>query len=256
MFDKWLLCDLHIHTNISDGQLSLRTIIDLYGENGFDVISITDHVYEKYTVDLWLNNNERPCTIEKNKFGDYLKLIRKEAKRAWKRYKMLVIPGIEISNNLGLFHLLAIDIKEYIDPNQTVENIVDQIHLQDAIAIACHPHKKDSEPEMPFVHLWENVERYASLFDAWEVANRDDLFNVVGLKRLNYIANSDFHEPRHVYSWKSLIKSEKNTDSIKEAIRRNKKIALYLFRKNPVTEDMPEDIPSREADVEDRYKAL
>jgi hypothetical protein len=29
---------------------------------------------------------------------------------------------------------------------------------------------------------WEG-KRYASLFDAWEVANRDDLFNAVGLKK-------------------------------------------------------------------------
>jgi hypothetical protein len=39
------------------------------------------------------------------------------------------------------------------------------------------------------------------MFDAWEVANRDDLFNVVGLKKFNYIANSDFHSPRHLRVW-------------------------------------------------------
>lgn len=231
MQEDWLLCDLHIHTDLSDGKLPLKDIIDLYGKNKFDAISITDHVYDQHTVDIWLSNNERPCTILKEKFSDYLRLLWKEQKRAWEQYEMIVMPGIEITNNQNLFHMLAIDIKEYIDPNQSVEVLIEKIHDQSALAIACHPHNKDSEGVMPFVHLWDNREKYAQLFDAWEVANRDDLFNVVGLKKFNYIANSDFHESRHVYSWKSLIKAEKNREAIKEAIRINKDIALYLYRK-------------------------
>ena len=231
MNEDWLLCDFHIHTDISDGQLPLTEVVDLFGKNGFDVICITDHLYDKGTIKLWVDNGERPCTIHKDKFPDYMQLLQQEAERARQEYDMLVIPGVEISNNPGLFHLIALDIKEYIDPDQSVEDIVNQIHRQDAVAIACHPHYKDSEPEMPFIHLWENHEKYATLFDAWEVANRDDLFNVIGLKRFNYIAGSDFHEPHHLYSWKTLIRSEKNTEPIKKAIRQNSNIAIYLFRK-------------------------
>ena len=57
--------------------------------------------------------------------------------------------------------------------------------------------------------LWENHEQLATLFDDWEVANRNDLFSVVGLKKFNYIANSDFHERRHLLSWKTLLRCEK-----------------------------------------------
>ena len=39
-----LLCDFHIHTNYSDGKLSVPEIIDFYGERGFDCICITDHL--------------------------------------------------------------------------------------------------------------------------------------------------------------------------------------------------------------------
>ena len=54
--------------------------------------------------------------------------------------------------------------------------------------------------------------------------------------KLDYNSNSDFHEERHVYSWKSLLKSQKNTEDIKETIRRNNDIAIYLFRKEkPIT---------------------
>jgi len=231
MRGNWLLCDFHIHTKLSDGRVPLKEVIDLYGENGFDAISITDHVYDKHTIKLWQDNNETPPTVWKEDFREYLNLVKKESKRAWDKYRMLVIPGIELSNNHGLYHILAIDVKEYIDPNKDVKSIIADIHAQGAIAIACHPHKKDSEPEMPFMHLWDNVDDYATLFDAWEVANRDDLFNVVSLKKLNYIAGSDFHDPWHLYSWKSLIKSPKNKDAIKEEIHRNKDVAIYLFRK-------------------------
>jgi len=42
--NKMLLCDFHIHTNYSDGRLSLPDVIDFYGRRGFDCICITDHL--------------------------------------------------------------------------------------------------------------------------------------------------------------------------------------------------------------------
>ncbi|MCP4648543.1 MAG: phosphotransferase [PVC group bacterium] len=231
MPDNWLLCDLHIHTDMSDGKLPLSEVVDLFGEKKFDVISITDHVTDKYTIEERIKNNSDICTIEEEKFSDYLHLLWKESKRAWEQYRMLLIPGMEITNNHDLFHIVVVDVKEFIEPLLPVNEIIEKAHSQGAIAIACHPHNKDSEGKMPFMHLWNNNEKFASLFDAWEVANRDDLFNVVGLKKFNYIANSDFHEKWHVYSWKSLIKSERNKEAVKEAVRQNKDIAIYLFRK-------------------------
>jgi len=38
------LCDFHIHTNYSDGRLTLPEVIDFYGRRGFDCICITDHI--------------------------------------------------------------------------------------------------------------------------------------------------------------------------------------------------------------------
>jgi len=39
-----LLCDFHIHTKYSDGSVELRRAIDIFGQAGFDVIAITDHI--------------------------------------------------------------------------------------------------------------------------------------------------------------------------------------------------------------------
>ena len=68
------------------------------------------------------------------------------------------------------------------------------------------------------------------LVDVWEAAIRDDLFSVTSLKHYPYIANSDFHKPKHLYSWKTLVRDEKDWPSVKNALRANVDIALTLFR--------------------------
>jgi 3',5'-nucleoside bisphosphate phosphatase len=43
---KWLMSDLHIHSTFSDGSVQVEEIIKTYGEAGFDVIAITDHLFD------------------------------------------------------------------------------------------------------------------------------------------------------------------------------------------------------------------
>ncbi|MBN2093008.1 phosphotransferase [candidate division KSB1 bacterium] len=234
MIKDWLLCDFHIHTKFSDGTLPLEQVVNLYGENGFDAISITDHILDEKTFKKCLANHEDPMVIEREHFSDYLQTLWKETRRAWQEFGMLLIPGTEITNNHDGYHILGIDIKEYIDPGQPVENIVNEIHRQGGIAIAPHPHRGSVERSIEHTYLWDNHERFAQLFDAWEVANRDDLLTVIGLKKFNYIANSDFHEPHHLYSWKTLLRCEKNIEAIKSEIHQNNGVSIYLFREGKV----------------------
>ena len=44
------------------------------------------------------------------------------------------------------------------------------------------------------------------------------------------VANSDFHKPKHLYSWKTLLRCEKGWPAIKAALRSNVNVALTLFR--------------------------
>ncbi len=146
---------------------------------------------------------------------------------------MLLIPGAEITNNTGQYHILALDIKQYVNPDLEVAEIVDAIHAQEGIAVVCHPHYKEEVETQPvYAHLWEHHKEYRNLFDAWEVANRDSLFDVVGLRKFNYIANSDLHEKHQIFSWKTMLNCEKNTEAVKDAIRQNKRIGIFLFRNN------------------------
>jgi 3',5'-nucleoside bisphosphate phosphatase len=237
MIGEWLLCDFHIHTRRSDGRLPLHDIVDHFGKAGFDVIAITDHAVDRAFLEGVLKRGEKIQSVGREDFDDYLRSLWHEARRAWEKYDMLLIPGLELSNNTDKYHILGIDVKEYIDPSLPVEKIIEEIHRQSGIAVACHPHTRAHDPGYPYLYLWERHERFAPLFDAWEVGNRDDLFNVVGLKKFNYIANSDFHEEWHLYSWKTLIHAEKNTEAVKEAIRNNSNVALHLFRKGKPFQD-------------------
>jgi predicted metal-dependent phosphoesterase TrpH len=228
-----LLCDFHIHTKYSDGSVELRRAVDLFGQAGFDVIAITDHVVSGDNSFGKLANRFRFSVTEDN-FDDYISHVGEEAERAWDKYGMLVIPGVEITKNHlsseKSAHILILNIKEFIPAGWDYEKIFLEAKQQDALIIACHPHYSSEIVVRDTLFLWKNREKYAKYIDAWEIANRDDVFNVISLKKYPYIANSDFHRARHIYSWKTLLNCEKDIDSVKQCIRHNKGVAITLFR--------------------------
>ncbi len=227
-----LLCDFHIHTKYSDGSVELRRTIDLFGQAGFDVIAITDHVVNGDNGIGKLAHRFR-LSVRENNFDEYISNVRQEAERALDKYGMLVVPGVEISKNYlsseKSAHILLIDIKEFISASWSFEKIFLAAKEQEALIIACHPHHM-SDFSRETLFLWNNRDKYAKYIDAWEIANRDDVFNVISLKKYPYIANSDFHRARHLYSWKTLLNCEKSVESIKQCIRHNKGVAITLFR--------------------------
>jgi 3',5'-nucleoside bisphosphate phosphatase len=241
-YEPFLLCDFHVHTRWSDGQLTVKEVVDLYGSTGkFDVIAITDHILMKRDIFARAGRlatlGRRAYGVRERDFGVYLEDIRTEAKRAMKAYGMLVIPGAEVTQNRirgkKNSHIIALDIRDYISADQSADAILREIRRQGALSIACHPHHRTTRRiEISTCYLWDHREELAGLVDVWEAANRDDLFSVTSLKHYPYVANSDFHKPKHLYSWKTLIRSEKTWPAIKSALCDNTNVALMLFRKD------------------------
>jgi 3',5'-nucleoside bisphosphate phosphatase len=241
-YEPFLLCDFHVHTKWSDGLLTVREVVDLYGKTGkFDVLAITDHILMEKDLLARAGRiatlGRRAFGIRKEDFDVYLADITREAARAWKQYKMLVIPGAEVTQNSlsgkgrKNSHIIALDIKEYISADQRADEILREIRRQDALSIACHPHHRPTRRiEVSTCYLWDHRDELSDLVDVWEAANRDDLFSVTSLKHYPYVANSDFHKPKHLYSWKTLLRCEKNWPSVREALRQNVDVALTLFR--------------------------
>jgi predicted metal-dependent phosphoesterase TrpH len=239
-YEPFLLCDFHVHTRWSDGRLTPAEVVDLYGSTGkFDVIAITDHILMKRDL---LARAGRIATLGRRAYGvrpedfnAYMADIQREAARAHEQYGMLVIPGAEITQNRlrgrKNSHIIALDIKRYISADQTADEILREIRRQGALSIACHPHHRTTRRvEISTCYLWDNRKTLSELVDVWEAANRDDLFSVTSLKHYPYVANSDFHKSKHLYSWKTLLRCEKNWPAISEALRRNVDVALTLYR--------------------------
>lgn len=160
-----LLCDFHIHTKYSDGSIELRKAVDLFGQSGFDVIAITDHVVNS---DSSIGKLARRfiLSITEDNFDEFTSAIRYEAGRALDKYGMLVIPGIEVSKNYissdKSAHILILDIKKFIPACWSYEKIFLVAKSQDALVIACHPHNT-SEMVRDTLFLWNNRERLQSI---------------------------------------------------------------------------------------------
>src|SRR5512135_1738506 len=138
-----LLCDFHIHTTWSDGSLPLQRTVDIFGQAGFDAIAITDHVVNgDNTIGKFARRFN--LSVRGDNFDEYLGTLRQEAARAWGKYGMLVIPGVEISKNYiskdESAHLLLLDIKEFVPACMSYDDIFIEAKRQDTLTVACHPH--------------------------------------------------------------------------------------------------------------------
>ena len=130
-YEPFLLCDFHVHTQWSDGKLTVAEVVDLYGSTGkFDVIAITDHILMKKDL---LARAGRLATLGRRAFGvqggptstpTSTTSARRPSARC-KQYGMLVVPGAEITQNRlrgkKNSHIIALDIKKYISADQTAD---------------------------------------------------------------------------------------------------------------------------------------
>ena len=193
-YEPFLLCDFHVHTRWSDGKLSVAEVVDLYGSTGkFDVIAITDHILMKKDL---LARAGRIATLGRRAFG-----VREHD---FEHYLENV--RAEAARALEQYGMLVI-------PGAEI--------TQNRLAGRKNSH---------IIAL--DIQRYISADQSADeiAANRDDLFSVTSLKHYPYVANSDFHKPKHLYSWKTLVRSEKNWPAVRRALRDNVDIALTLFR--------------------------
>lgn len=102
---RWLRGNLHSHTTNSDGKFSLEELVRNYEAAGYDFLVITDH---------------NKVTPVENVNAD-----------------LLILPGSEISSGEG--HIVAVNIKEPISPNQPSQAVIDAVNAQGGVAILAHP---------------------------------------------------------------------------------------------------------------------
>ena len=134
-----LLAELHSHTTWSDGSLSVRELVELYGSAGFDVLCVSDHAYRED--DPVITPAARG--IGPDAYGEYLAEIESEAALALRRYGLLVIPGLELSyNDLDpgrSAHAVAVGLREHLSLAGGLAVSLERAAAAGAAIIGAHP---------------------------------------------------------------------------------------------------------------------
>jgi hypothetical protein len=228
-----LLCDFHMHSQFSDGKLSLPDLIDFYGTRGFDCIAVTDHLCQRKNLlgkaALYLNR-----TLTEESFPAYMESLREQKERAWKKYQMIVLPGFEITKNSfqnhRSSHFLAIGIESFVSPDIPVIDALQQIRSLGGLCVAAHP-ISNRKTSLGSQYLWDRREELVEYFDAWEITDNQKILPMVAQSKLPKLASTDFHHPRQIESWKTILHCDKNPEAIFDAIRKQR-LSFRLYREN------------------------
>lgn len=197
-----LLAELHAHTTWSDGQLSVPTLVDLYGMRGFDVLCITDHACRSLP--------DAPAGVTAANFDAYLAEVESEAARAREQYGLLVVPGLELTYNdtdprLSA-HALALGLRSFVSVDAGIDGAIETAAQAGAALIAAHPY--DDEPAPSPGRLTQRFARDSELaarVHRFELFNRSQMFSWVARAGHPCVASGDFHRLEHLYGWKSVV---------------------------------------------------
>jgi predicted metal-dependent phosphoesterase TrpH len=227
-----LLCELHAHTRWSDGELTVRELVDLHGRSGFDVLCITDHVVR--TDDPWREEEGATLSsVDEATYPLYLAEVDREAARAERTYGMLVIPGLELTFNdpepVMAAHAVAVGLRDFVSVDDGIAEAMKTAARAGAAVIAAHPNS--DEPERLRGRLTKRFSRDAglrALAHRFELFNRTQLFGWIAAAALPAVASGDFHAPQHLLGWKTLLPSIHDETAVVDYLRSPRPV--YLAR--------------------------
>lgn len=238
-----LLCDFHMHTRWSDGALSLMEVVRLHGDQGFDVIAITDHLYGReerlgrIARRIW--PNRKGFIVTREDFPGYLAALEEAKKFAWEEYEMILIPGAEVCRDRPFrpfcgIHIVTIGIQEYINPELSPLKILQEGKRQGAVTIVAHPYPFWMHFVNPFrgtLYAVRNRDELAPFVDGWEAGIQKRRYpNKANLPGAS-LGASDFHVTADLEGWKTTISGcEKNEEAVKKALRENQGVAPFFFK--------------------------
>jgi hypothetical protein len=201
-----LLAELHAHTTWSDGELSVRELVDLYGCTGFDLLCVTDHVVR--ADDPWLEDS-----------------------RALRTYGLLVVPGLELTYNdldpARAAHVVAVGLREPVSVDAGIEAAIEAADAAGAALMAAHPF--DGEPPPYPSRLTRRFAcdpELARRVHRLELFNRRQLFGWVAAAGLPVVASGDFHRREHLAGWKTLVPCAKDEEAVVAYLRSPRPVYL------------------------------
>ncbi|MEZ5072333.1 MAG: Sb-PDE family phosphodiesterase [Bacteroidales bacterium] len=180
-----LVCDFHMHTVFSDGNVWPSIRVEEALRDGLDAISITDHIeYQPHREDI--PHPDRNRTYE---------LARKAAGES----DLLIIPGAEITRSMPPGHFNALFVE---DVNQLMDRdpllVFREAKRQGAYVFWNHPHWTAQQPDG--VAAFQDLHRQLlaeGLFQGIEVYNEltfsEEAVELAREHHLTMMGNSDMH---------------------------------------------------------------
>lgn len=182
---KTLICDFHMHTVFSDGEVWPTIRVDEAWRHGLDAIAITDHLeYLPHKKDIITDHN-RACKIAKEYAVDK---------------NVIVIAGTEITKGMPPGHLNALFIKDATPIyNEDFNNAVEEAASQGAFIMWNHPGWKAQQPDT--MKWWDEHSFFLDM--GWlhgiEVVNYGEFYpqavDWAMDSGLTILGNSDMHGP-------------------------------------------------------------
>ena len=158
--------------------------------------------------------------------ADYLGEIAAQAERARRDYDLLVLPGLELtyddSDPLRAAHAVAVGVRHFVGLDDGIDAALVGAREAGAALVAAHPYHEvpgevlPARPTQRFSRDWRELR---PLIDRWELFNRRELFAWVAEQGLPAVASGDFHEPGHLFGWKTLLPCAKREDAVVEYLR-------------------------------------
>jgi predicted metal-dependent phosphoesterase TrpH len=221
-----LVCELHAHSTWSDGHLTLRELVDLHGGAGFDVLCVTDHVFRL--------DDPSPNGVDAWTWPAYAAAVREEAERALSEYGLIVIPGLELSDNQDdpdlSAHALAIGLERHITMDAGLVPALEAANDQGAVVVAAHPYSaSDWTPMRPTRRLWRERETLRGLIHRYELFNRREVFSWIAAENLPPVATGDVHRREHLGSWKTLLPCDRDPLAVIAHLRSQGRVLLTPF---------------------------
>jgi hypothetical protein len=214
--------------------LTVPELVDLYGTNGFDVLAVTDHVLRHQSAD------GLSFGIHAQNHADYFAEIAAQAERARRDYDLLVLPGLELTYDdadpFESAHAVAVGACELVGLDAGLEAALVRAREAGAALVAAHPYLHlagDTAPARPTQRFSRDWRELGRLVDRWELFNRRELFAWVAEQGLPAVASGDFHEPAHLFGWKTLLPCAKREDAVVDYLRSSR--PAFLTR----TDDVP-----------------
>jgi hypothetical protein len=206
--------------------LSVGELVDLYGRRGFDVLAITDH-----TVTL---DDPMPLSVDQWTWRAYAKCVRDEADRAAREHGLLVLLGLELTDNRAdpdlSAHALALGLSGFVSVDAGLTPALEEARDAGAAIVAAHPYaSEDPLPRRPTRRFHRERKTLRHLVHRYELFNRNETFAWVAEERLPPLATGDFHHAQHLPSWKTLLRCEKDEGAIVACLRSRARVYLMPY---------------------------